>query len=89
MVFVWHKALWDLEIEVGQKETTVWAHNRKTDTMFSGPLDEQWPKLSRLLSYLAWHRSSFLAVFEFLFLGMTNYGEGSSTRKIIRPGTPT
>jgi hypothetical protein len=55
IVFVWHKALWDLEIEVGPKETTVWAHNRKTDTMFSGPLDEQRPKLLRLLSYLAWH----------------------------------
>jgi hypothetical protein len=55
VVFVWHKALWDLEIEVGPRETRVWAHNRKTDTMFSGLLDEQLPRLSRLLSYLAWH----------------------------------
>lgn len=55
VVFVWHKALWDLEIEVGSEETTIWAHDRNTGTMFSGSLDEQRVRLSSLLDFLAWH----------------------------------
>jgi hypothetical protein len=55
VVFVWHKARWDLEIEVGPEEVTVWAHSRNTGEMFSGTLDEQAERLSGLLDFLAWH----------------------------------
>jgi hypothetical protein len=55
VVFVWHKARWDLEIEVGPEETTVWAHDRNTGTMFSGLLDDQLERVSHLLDFLVWH----------------------------------
>jgi hypothetical protein len=55
VVFVWHKARWDLEIEVSPEEVTVWAHSRNTGEMFSGTLDEQLERVSRLLDFLAWH----------------------------------
>jgi hypothetical protein len=55
VVFVWHKARWDLEIEVGPEEATVWAHNQNTGEMFSGSLDVQLEKVSSLLDFLAWH----------------------------------
>jgi hypothetical protein len=55
VVLVWHKARWDLEIEVGPEEVTVWAHNQRTGRMFSGSLDAQLEKVSSLLDFLAWH----------------------------------
>jgi hypothetical protein len=55
VVFVWHKARWDLEIEVGPEEVTVWAHSRNTGEMFSGTLDEHLERVSGLLDFLAWH----------------------------------
>ena len=55
VVYVWHKARWDLEIEVGPEEVTVWAHNQKTGEIFSGSLDSQLERVSGLLDYLAWH----------------------------------
>jgi len=55
VVFVWHKARWDLEIEVGPEEVAVWAHSRNTGEMFSGTLDEHLERVSGLLDFLAWH----------------------------------
>ena len=55
VVFVWHKARWDLEIEVAPEEVTIWAHSRATGEMFSGTLGEQLQRVSRLLDFLAWH----------------------------------
>lgn len=55
VVLVWHKARWDLEIEIGPEETKVWAHDRNTGTMFSGSLGEQLERVSHLLDFLAWH----------------------------------
>jgi hypothetical protein len=55
VVLVWHKARWDLEIEIGPEEVTVWAHSRNTGEMFSGTLDEHLDRVSGLLDFLAWH----------------------------------
>lgn len=35
---VWHKAGWDLEVDVLVAETTVWARERSTGTTWGGPL---------------------------------------------------
>lgn len=55
IVLVWHKARWDLEIEIGIQEETVWAHDRNTGAMFSGSLEEQLERVSAVLEFLAWH----------------------------------
>ncbi len=55
VMFVWHKAGWDLEIEVGAEEIMLWAHDRHAGTVFSGSLAEQRARLSSLLDYLAQH----------------------------------
>lgn len=55
VLFVWHKAGLELEIEVGSEEIVLWAHNRRAGTVFSGSLAEQWAKFSSLLDYMARH----------------------------------
>jgi hypothetical protein len=53
IVFVWHKAGWDVEIDVAQGERFVWAHERSTGKGFSGPLQEHSENLSKLLVSLS------------------------------------
>ena len=38
--FVWHKAGWDVEVEVGPKETLLWAQRRDGSVSWHGSLDE-------------------------------------------------
>jgi hypothetical protein len=56
VLLVWHKAEWDIKIEVGSEEIWTWAHDRHAGTRFSGPLGEQQVRLSGLLAYLARQR---------------------------------
>jgi hypothetical protein len=55
VMFVWHRAGWDLEIEVGPEEIELWAHDRHAGTVFSGSLAEQQERFSSLLNYMAQH----------------------------------
>lgn len=47
--FVWHKAGWDVEVEIGPEETWVWARDRESGESWSGSLDEHMGKLVSLL----------------------------------------
>lgn len=47
--FVWHKAGWDVEVEVGPEETCVWARDRESGESWSGSLDECKGELVSLL----------------------------------------
>lgn len=51
--FVWRKAGWKVEIEVGSKEVSVWARERSSGTLLSGSLGELRTEVSDLLSILA------------------------------------
>ncbi len=53
ILFVWHKAGWDIEITVGSEETEVWAHNRRSGEEFSGSVEEFLPETGRTLADLA------------------------------------
>jgi hypothetical protein len=50
--FVWHKAGWDLRIDVGPEETVVWAHHRGTGRQWFGSLEERRMQLARLLDVI-------------------------------------
>jgi len=39
--FVWHKGGWDVEVEVGPKETLLWAQRRDGIASWHGSLDER------------------------------------------------
>lgn len=39
--FVWHKSGWDVEVEVGPKETLLWAQRRDGAASWHGSLDER------------------------------------------------
>jgi len=54
VLFVWHKAGWDLEIDVGLEEISVWAHERSTGRDWYGSLEELRAPAVRLLDWLAW-----------------------------------
>lgn len=47
--FVWHRAGWDVEVEVGPAQTLVWAQNRSVGTMWEGNLDERRSELGDVL----------------------------------------
>lgn len=47
--FVWHKAGWDVEVEIGPEETWVWARDRESGESWSGSLDEHKGELVSLL----------------------------------------
>ncbi len=51
--FVWHKGGWDIEVEVGPKETLLWAQRRDGDASWHGSLDEHLDDIRTLLSSLA------------------------------------
>jgi hypothetical protein len=55
VLYVWHKAGWDLEISVGSEEIAVWAYDRNGGTTFSGSFAEERARLLDLLGFLAWH----------------------------------
>lgn len=50
--FVWHKAGWDLEIEVLANETIVWGRRRGEGLGDAGPIAEMRPVLDRALRAL-------------------------------------
>lgn len=51
--FVWHKGGWDVEVEVGPKETLLWAQQRDGDVSWHGSLDDHLHEIRNLLSKLA------------------------------------
>lgn len=51
--FVWHKRGWDLEIEVGPKETLLWAQRRDGSTTVHGSLDERLVDARNVLAEMA------------------------------------
>jgi hypothetical protein len=53
VLFVWHKAGWDLEVEVGTEDISVWGHERRTGETFYGGLDEYRSRLGDLLYALS------------------------------------
>lgn len=53
VVFVWHKAGWDMEIEVAQGVRYVWARERSSGKGFSGLLQESLESVSKLLVSLS------------------------------------
>lgn len=53
ILFVWHKAGWDIEISIGSEETEIWAHNRRSGQEFSGSVEEVSPEISKTLASLA------------------------------------
>jgi hypothetical protein len=50
---IWHKAGWDLELEIDALESSVWARNRSTGETWHGSLDEHWQRFSSVLRDLA------------------------------------
>lgn len=55
VLYIWHKAGWDLEIDVGLEEITIWAHNRRNGSEWYGALEELRAFVVELLDFLAWH----------------------------------
>jgi hypothetical protein len=53
VAFVWHKSGWNVEVEVGPEETTVWAFNRNSGRDFSGSLGRYRVATTEILSSLA------------------------------------
>jgi hypothetical protein len=53
IVFIWHKAGWELQIEVGSEGAAVWAYERHSGIMWSGSLEERQQELRNLLGLLA------------------------------------
>ena len=51
--FVWHKAGWDLELEIGSDGEYVWARNRVSGETWHGALTSLLPRVSELLNLLA------------------------------------
>jgi hypothetical protein len=54
ILYIWHKAGWDLEIDVGLGGTTVWAHDRSAGREWYGSLEELRVGVANLLDFLAW-----------------------------------
>jgi hypothetical protein len=50
--FVWHKGGWDVEVEVGPKETLVWAQRRDGSVSWDGSLNNHIDEVRALLSEL-------------------------------------
>jgi len=55
VVFVWHKAGWDMELEVSDRSTFVWAQRRVDNYRFSGSLNDNERQVSELLENFASH----------------------------------
>jgi hypothetical protein len=55
VLYIWHKAGWDLEIDIGPEGTAVWARDRHAGRELYGSLEEQRAWVSGLLDFLAWH----------------------------------
>jgi hypothetical protein len=52
VLFVWRSEMLELEIEIGLKESTVWAYDRSRGEVWSGALAEQQESVSRWLASL-------------------------------------
>ena len=55
VLYIWHKAGWDLEIDVGPEGAAVWARDRSAGRELYGSLEEQQAWVSSLLDFLGWH----------------------------------
>jgi hypothetical protein len=55
VLYIWHKAGWDLELDVGLEGVTVWAHDRSAGREWYGSLEELRAGVAGLLGFLAWH----------------------------------
>jgi len=51
--FVWHKGGWDIEVEVGPKETLLWAQRRDGSDSWHGSLDERLEEARVVLTEIA------------------------------------
>ena len=51
--FVWHKAGWDIELDVDAWDASVWVRSRRTGEMWLLPLDEARQRFSEIMSELA------------------------------------
>lgn len=45
IMFIWHKAGWELQIETGPEGATAWARDRRSGTTWSGSLEERQEEL--------------------------------------------
>lgn len=52
VLFLWRKFGWELHVEIGSEETTVWAYHRKSRRSWSGSVEEQRPEFYSLLGML-------------------------------------
>lgn len=48
VLFIWHKAGWELQIEAGSEGVTAWARNRRSGETWSGSLDARQAELHGL-----------------------------------------
>jgi hypothetical protein len=53
VLFIWHKAGWDVEIEISPEGTSAWAYNQRSGEEWSGSLDERQTELKELLGVLS------------------------------------
>lgn len=53
ILFVWHKAGWDVELDVGAEGTEVWAYDRQSGREFSGSFEEHRAEFAEVLNTLA------------------------------------
>lgn len=53
ILFIWRKAGWDLQIEIGSEGTTAWAYHRGSGAEWSGSLEERQVQLSQLLAAIS------------------------------------
>ena len=49
VLFVWHKAGWDVELEVSESTASVWAHHREDSSTWHGSLSECSAEFDQLL----------------------------------------
>jgi hypothetical protein len=53
ILFIWRKAGWDLQIEIGSEGTTAWAYHRGSGAEWSGSLEERQAELSQVLATMS------------------------------------
>lgn len=53
VVFVWHRAGWDVEFEIDEFSATLWAYRRHDAFELSGPLSEHRQQFSKLLDEIS------------------------------------
>jgi hypothetical protein len=89
VLFIWHKSGWDIQINVGPEETTVWAYNSGSSTEFSGSLASRQKELANLLNILGSDLWRSLAESRRRFPTMTGSGDVLLIPGIILHGIMT